>query len=166
MKRGLLFLALMGTLTLLLSACVVSINGGGGNLPPGVTITNARYETDWEATVNGQLQDVICNDRTTNLTYSFRFSGNLETWTSFLEGATTGREVGRVTLNLNSPNVVWDRTTNTVTVNYRILANAAPLAIVPQPRILGYTQLFLNVNDFTRDYELFSNDIPVLATCG
>ena len=176
MKKNLLILSLLGLLGLLLSACTVTIDGGG--LPPGVDIYDAQFTTDWEAPVNGDLQNVICDDRTTNLTYSFRFSGDLDTWESFLRGVNSGDVEGRVTLDLEDSRVGFDPSTNTVTVNYEIRAGGAPLltaprpeaitpqAIVPEPVVEGYTQLFLRVNDFDEDYELFSRDIAVLANCG
>jgi hypothetical protein len=155
-----------------LSACVVTI----GDLPTGVTISNANYETDRFITINGQQRNVICDDQTTILTYSFSFSGNLETWESYLQGVSSGRVVGRMTFDLDHPNVNYDATTNTVSVRYQIQPGAAPTlvspdgplpqAIVVNPTIRGYSTLYLNVNGHSRDYQLFSNDIPVVASCG
>ena len=168
MKR-VLSATLLAGLLLVLSACsgVITVDIG---LPEGVTITNATYSSNYQATIDGRSRDVICDDRTTELTYSFRFTGNLNSWTSFLRGVNTGQEAGRVTLNLNSSVVDYNQSTSTVTVRYQINAGAAPLAVSPQaivitPKVEGYTQLFLEFSGVSKAYDLLSDDIPVLASC-
>ena len=168
MKR-VLSTALLGSLLLVLSACsgVITVDVG---LPEGVTITNANYSSNYQANVEGSTQDVICDDRTTELSYSFRFSGNLNGWQSYLRGVTTGNITGRESFTLDSRFVDYNSSTNTVTVRYEIPARSAPLAINPQaiviqPKVEGYTQLFLEFNGATGAYDLLSDDIPVLASC-
>lgn len=148
--------------TTLLAACTVSVDGNINPPPP--EISNASYRTDFQAMVDGRNQDVICDDRVTNLTYSFDFDGDLDTWVSYLKGVTSGDIAGRVTLSLTGDNrVSYDRVNDRVTVNYQINAGAAPLAIVVSPKVVGESQLFLQFgNDSVK---LLSNPIPVLQSC-
>ncbi len=157
-------LTLAVLITALLASCTFSGTFEGEvGLPPGLTISNATYGTDFEATVDGELQDVICNDRTTNFTYGFNFNGDLRSWESYLKGVETGRIAGRISLDLSSDNVRYDRATNRVTVNYEIRANAAPQAIVVNPVLAGKTQLFLQFG--TYNYRLLSDPVPILESC-
>ena len=159
-----LALSLVVLITTLLASCTFSGNFEGEvGLPPGLTISDATYGTDFEATVDGELQDVICNDRTTNFTYSFTFNGNLQSWESYLKGVETDRIAGRISLDLNSDFVDYNAATNRVTVNYEIRANAAPQAIVVNPVLAGKTRLFLQFG--TYNYRLLSDPVPILEKC-
>ena len=164
-----LFVALM----LGLSAC------------PGVTIEFVAPEltaagsvsTNFQATLDGEdaAQDVICEDRITELSYSFTYSGSLTSWTSYLKGVTTGEEAGRETFTLNSNKV--DRDGNTVTVTYTIPAQTSPLltdggitteaiTVVPSPRQIGATQLFIGLEGALGAAEALRADpIPVVVNC-
>ncbi|CAN5804745.1 hypothetical protein BH24DEI2_BH24DEI2_02200 [soil metagenome] len=161
-KRFALVIAVL--LTTLLASCTISGTFEGKiGLPPGLTITNATYGTDFEATVDGRLQDVICNDRTTKFSYGFNFDGDLRSWESYLKGVRTGEIAGRISLDLNSNNVGYDRATNRVTVTYEIRPNAAPQAIVVNPKVAGKSQLFLQFG--TYNYKLLSDPVPILESC-
>lgn len=160
MRKGFV-LALVFVMLSLLAACQVNVNGG--DLPPGLEIRNATYGTNFEAELDGELQDVICNDKVTDFTYSFIFDGDLDTWESYLKGVETGRVAGRISLDLDSEFVKYDRATGRVTVNYKLNPGAAPQAIVISPKVIGESQLFLQFG--TYNYELLSNPVPILQSC-
>ena len=158
-----------------LSACTVETTGPG---PDAVepTITRGSVETDYTAPLDGQDQFVICQDEDTRLTYTFTYTGDLNRWTSYLQGVTTSEEKGREEFTLSSENIRRDG--NTVTVTYLIRAEGAPLltegeidtqgiVVVPEPKELGATQLFLEVEGFDGlEPELLSADpIPVITNC-
>ena len=155
----------------ILSGCEIVVTNQPGR-PPNFELLDANYQTNYEADVDGdgELRYVICDDRTTFLTYTLRFEGELDTWTSYLRGVRTGEVVGRETFDSRDTRVNrYDE--GEAEVEYEIRARGAPLlvapqAIVPRPKVEGYTQLFLEVNGYEEGYELSSNDIPVLATCG
>ena len=170
LKLGLLALALV-----VLAACDIVIapsdpdNPRPGR-PPGFELLDASYQTNFEADIDGRRRFVICDDRTTFLTYRLEFDGELDTWTSYLRGVNTEEVVGRETFNSRDSRVnrFGD---GFAEVQYEIRSGGAPLlvspqGIVPTPKEIGYTQLFLEVNGYEEGYELSSNDIPVLATCG
>lgn len=161
MRKGFVLALVFLTLSLL-AACQVNVADNNG-LPPGLTISNATYGTGFEAEVDGELQDVICNDRTTNFTYAFTFDGDLRSWESYLKGVDTGRVAGRISLDLNSEFVSYDAATGRVTVNYQLQPGAAPQAIVINPKVLGKSQLFLQFD--TYNYELLSDPVPILQSC-
>lgn len=171
MKRFGLKLGLLGVAIMLFAACEVTITPGPG-LPPGLRVYNESFETDYEADLDrdGDFEFVICDDRTTNLTYSFRFEGDLDKWESYLNGE-TDKKVGRVTLDLGSDFVNYNPSTNTVRVNYEIRRGGAPnivapQGIVPTPKIDRYVRLYLEIDGYAEAYDLISKDIPVLAACG
>lgn len=173
MKRY-MHLIFVCSVALLLSACDITFSGNVkiDLLPPGVTIDNAAYSTNFSAKVNGVEQFVICNDRTTELSYSFDFTGNLNSWESFLEGKNTGEKAGEKRFSTTGPFVVRP---GHVEVTYEILSSGAPrltapelgteaIVVVPKQPI-GYSKLFINVDDFARNFPLSSSFIPILETC-
>ena len=148
----------------MLASCTVSGTFEGEIVyHPGLTITDATYGTDFEATVDSRLQDVICNDRTTKFTYAFTFDGDLRDWESYLKGVETDRIAGRISLSLNSNFVDYNAATKRVTVTYEIRANAAPQAIVVNPTLAGKSRLFLQFG--TYNYKLLSDPVPILESC-
>lgn len=161
MKRNLALVFAFLFITLL-AACTLSVTGEVG-LPEGLEISNATYETDTQAQVDGETQYVICNDRTTNFTYAFTFDGDLNRWRSYLKGVETNRIAGDVILSLTDDRVAYNRSTGRVVVNYKILPGAAPQAIVVNPKVAGKSRLFLEFGNFT--YPLLSDPVPILQSC-
>ncbi len=164
MKKIILSLTLL--LSLLLSACEITVDVGP--LPSGVTISNASWSSNHQADVQGVRQQVICDDRTTMLTYSFQFTGTLGSWESYLQGVDSGQIAGRVQLSLSDPRVNYNPNTRTVTVNYELRAGATPTLLAPQaivPVRLDYSRLFLRFAGTSQAYSLFSQPIPVLNIC-
>lgn len=160
---------LLLTALIIMTGCEITVTSRPGR-PPDFTLTDASYQTNFEADIEGRRQFVICDDRTTFLTYRLEFEGELDTWTSYLRGVQTREVVGRETFDSRDSRVnrYGD---GFAEVEYEIRARGAPLlvapqAIVPRPKVEGYTQLFLEVNGYEEGYELSSNDIPVLASCG
>ena len=172
MKEPLRLLAL-SLLLPILAGCEFVITGSVDVLfPPGFSLYNASYNTSYKADVDGDsaLEFVICDDRTTELSYHFDYSGDLRQWTSFLKGVTSGEIRGEVTLYPDTAGVGYG--SQEVDVTYEILARAAPLVVSPQgitvvplPDVIGYTRLYLRVNGYSGLYNLSSNAIPVLRHC-
>lgn len=171
MKR--LKFSCFGLIVLVLTACQVTVDVG---LPPGFSVSNASYRTNFRATVDGQERYIICDNRTTTLSYRFNYSGTLRSWSSYLRGQTTGTIRGRA--NFTSRDIT---TPGRVEVDYTIPRNQAPLSsgpepqaldpesiiIVPRPTVIGYTQLWLDINGSTRSFTFHNqgNAIPVVDGC-
>lgn len=165
-----LFVALSAVLV----GCEIVITGPIG-LPPDFRISSASYQTDYSAFVDGVERNVICDDRDTILTYSFNYSGTLDYWTSYLQGVDSGEIAGRVTFTPNDNGVTY--TSSSVSVRYIIRPYAAPLLVgpegvsseaivpVPAPRVIGESVLLLNINGYSRGYQLISRPIPVVSNC-
>ena len=141
---------LIATIGLMLSACTVTVFPGGGT-GTSTTITNLNFSSDYQDNTG---KSYVCDNRTTNLTYSFRYSGTLDSWTSALVGQKSGQTAGTATFYLNSPGV--SASGNQVTITYSVPAGAAPLsapkAVTPQsiivtPAIKGYTDLNITFYD-------------------
>ncbi len=140
-----------------------------------ISVLEATYRTD--VSVNGQ--PAICDNRTTTLSYTFRYQGELESWTSFLKGVKLGEEKGMRTF---TPNVsgVSPYEENGYEVTYTLGANAAPYAAsekgqgskaivvvpVPQPQIIGASKLHLILTGADGNAEPYiSPEIPVVINC-
>lgn len=165
-KLGLLLLA-----ALLLSACDIIISGP--SVPPSVNVFNASYSTNYEATINGVTQDIICDNRRTELNYTFDYSGNLDSWSSFLRGVESGEIDG-----LESFTEADIARYGEVDVTYEIPPGEAPLkeeserlnpqriVVVPNPQVVGRTMLYVTVNGGSNRIPLSSDrSIPVVNPC-
>ena len=164
---------------LLLSACQFTITGDVTPTEPttGISINtrSASYTTNYRAAINGRERAVICDDRATELSYEFNYSGDLIGWTSYLQGVNTGTVKGRESFRL-SDNRVERLGGNRVRVTYRIAGGGAPLStaidtqgivVVPnEPTVVGGSRLFLNGDGFRSSVQLISNPIPVVDRCG
>lgn len=171
MKLSYLHFGFLAVAVLLLSACEITVTPVPGG-PPGFEVSNSSYTTDYQADLNadGNFDSVICDDRTTNLTYQFAFTGSLDTWESYLAGE-KGEIAGRQTLTLGSRFVNYNPDTKTVKVNYEIRPSSAPRVVAPQgivptPKVDRYVRLYLKIDGYTKAYDLSSKQIPVLAACG
>lgn len=151
----------------------VLANCQNASQPEPVSVSNAGYDTSYEATINGEPRNIICDNRLTELNYRFNYTGDLTTWTSFLKGDTTGTVRGET--SFNSSQIT---TPGQVDVTYSILANGAPLLTdgglspqaivvtpVPNPTVIGSTRLFIRVNGLNEEIPLSSNSIPVVSNC-
>jgi hypothetical protein len=168
MLGSLRFVALATVITLL-SGCEIIITGDLV-YPPGFNLTNASYSTNYRADADGDgdLEFVICDDRTTELGYHFDYHGDLQRWTSFLRGVTSGQIRGEATFTPGSAG----NPPGHVDVTYEIRSGAAPLLVTPQgitvvpiPDVIGYTRLYVRVNGYSGLYSLSSAPVPVLAAC-
>ena len=180
MNRMLAILLLAASAALV--GCEVVVTGGGTPYE-GVVVHDASYRTDARATIGGVDRFVICDDRVTELTYSFDYEGPLDAWTSYIRGVTSDHVIGRETFRPSSAGVSWDP--HHVEVTYAIHAGIAPLGIdgadagprppapglgpqaidvVPVPQVIGYTRLYLELGT-SGARQLVSKDIPVLADC-
>ena len=77
MKKILLVLMLMIPV---LSGCIII------PIDPSFEVVSASSKTNYILTQNGDQSFVICNDRTTELNYEFKYSGTLIAWESYLRG--------------------------------------------------------------------------------
>lgn len=166
---------LIVALATLLAGCEIVVTGGVGGSSD-VDIWNASYATDAKAVVDGVETFVICDDRVTDLRYSFEYEGALQTWTSYLHGVHSGDTIGRQTFSAGDPRVSYEP--HRVSVTYGIHSGMAPLAndadgtvetagivVVPVPHVIGYTLLYLELDGPASARRLVSKDIPVLSSC-
>lgn len=140
-----------------------------------ISVLEATYKTD--VSVNGQ--PAICDNRTTTLSYTFRYQGELESWTSFLKGVRLGEEKGARTF---TPGVsgVNPYVENGYEVTYTLGANVAPYGAgktapnskaivvvpVPQPEIIGASKLHLVLTGADGNAKPYiSPEIPVIINC-
>lgn len=158
-----------------LAACSVEVEP----LPvpePSVQISNASYQSEFTAVVEGNEREVICNDRDTSFSYTFTYSGDLTNWASYFEGVDSGTQNGRIERSITSTTaegVVVDG--NNVTVYFTLTPDSIPTLVEPDlnvqgivvtPQVKGYTNLVIVVDDngVTRKLET-QNPIPVLTAC-
>lgn len=154
-------------LAVLLAGCQISVTPGRG-LPPGFEITNAGYTTN-HAGPNGTR--IICDNRTTELTYWFDYRGDLRSWTSYLRGEVNRETTNRETFYPGDRRVRW--TNRGVEVTYTIRPGTAPLSVdgAFEPQAIGVrprtwaVRLILQVNGYDRGYDLLSAAIPLVGEC-
>lgn len=159
----------------LLGGCLVVTPGPTPTPSIPLRVLEARYQTD--ASVNDQ--PAICDNRTTQLSYRFRFEGELQSWDSFLKGTTLNEEKGRRTFTPGADGVT-PYEANGYEVTYTLGANSTPygekgktvspnaivVVPVPQPQIIGNTILNVTLrgaNGATANYA--SPPIPVVINC-
>ena len=147
---------------------------------PSLRILEASYSTNFSLS-NGQ--PVICDNKTTQLVYRFRYVGELESWTSYLKGRELNQIIGPETFTPGSAGVSPYETAG-YEVTYNLPPNTAPYAAqpeagtvspqaiivtpVPNPTPIGATQLYLTLkgaNSNAQGYDYRSGDIPVLINC-
>ena len=166
-----LFVALVS-----LSACSVEVVDPPQPPTPDtpLIITDASYRSEFTAPVEGESRNVICNDRDTDFSYSFTYSGDLRSWESYFQGVESNEINGEVELNLESPGVSVEG--NRVTVRYRLASESAPTlsapgldpqGIIVEPVVEGYTNLTIVVDDNGVERKIDTKDdpIPVLSVC-
>ena len=147
-----------------LAACEISVSGSWQ--PVDFAVTSASYETNYRAVVNGIEDSVICDDRTTEVTYTFAYSGELHSWRSYFKGVTYGQIVGDMRFVPSDPGV--ERLgPQELRVTYQLSPGVAPLALGPttdelapestadpvlgpqivvEPVVLGWSKLHLEVD--------------------
>lgn len=143
---------------------------------PQLEVLSATYATNFR-TDDGT--SVICDNRPTTLLYRFTYQGELESWTSYLEGQTLKERKGERTFEPDSNSVVA-RGEQGFEVQYVMDANFAPYeqsdtevspqAIVPvpvpQPTVIGATKLYLILEGASGEARPYSSqDIPVIINC-
>lgn len=159
MKR--LSLGLLLISMLVLSACDVVITGEPG---PGsdIRIYNAKYSTNFDG-------NIICDNRTTYLTYEFSYDGILTRWSSYLKGLNSGDVFGYDTFYPSDSRVI-NFNDNYVRVTYAIPPYTAPLSVPASDTLNtqgivvsdGLSRLYVKLNGLSRDYNLSSKDIPII----
>lgn len=155
---------------ILITGCEITLT----STSPRTRVTNARYASSH---VDHRGRDIICDNRSTTLTYRFNYQGSLDAWTSWLEGRKTGEIRGLATFTPSSPHVIH-YAGDAVEVRYRINPGTAPLAldddlpepqsivVVPNPEIIGFTHLKLNIRGDGKSYHYTTRSgIPVVAHC-
>lgn len=142
-------------------------------------VLSANYATNFR-TADGT--SVICDNRATTLLYQFRYEGQLNRWTSYLEGQTLGQTKGERTFTPDSREVS-DFGEQGYEVQYVMSPNFAPyengaeigddaltprainVVPVPQPTEIGATKLYLTLEGAGDDAQFVSRDIPVIINC-
>ncbi len=137
---------------------------------------SATYSTNYSA--NGET--VICDNRATTLVYRFTYQGELESWTSYLEGQKLGERKGERTFDPDSENVSaldekgfevsYVMSPNFAPYQNDTGASLSPQAIVvvpvPQPEEIGATKLYLTlVGEDGESQPYVSESIPVIINC-
>jgi hypothetical protein len=141
-----------------------------------VETSNLRITGEYGAVINGTEQDVICNNKPSFVTYSFDYTGDLGSWTSSLEGVTTGQ-----VSNTKEYTVLGTPPVNgNVTARYDVLPKTAPLSlptgsklsaqgiiVVPSAKVIGYTRVKITAFDFNgfATFTKRSNSLPVVDNC-
>lgn len=157
-------------LTLLISACDISVSLGGGV----VSITSASFESRYAH----DGRSVICDDRSTRLDVELSFVGAPTHAVFFLEGS-SGGYVELRTLELSGNQVTSGHIKTTVSVGRQaaplssasvgssVSDEVSPLAIivVPRPEIIGYTRLGISLRGPDNAASVHSGLIPVLRAC-
>ena len=149
--------------------------------PPALEVLSATYATNYrveDGTEDGT--SVICDNRVTTLEYRFTYQGELESWTSYLQGRELKRIEGRESFTPGSRNVspyeesgyVVTYTINPHQAPYQngVAGELSPQAIdvvpVPDPDIIGATTLYLTLKGADGDSQPYrSQDIPVIDIC-
>ena len=159
----------------LLGGCNVVVQPNPITPPPPLEVLQASYSTNFSAPDG---QPAICDNKATTITYTFRYQGQLESWTSYLRGQELGKESGRRTFTPTSANVSAYETSG-YEVTYTLDPNTAPLAadpselspqgiiVTPKPTPpIGATQLYLvlkGTNGVSKPF--VSNPLPVYINC-
>jgi len=142
---------------------------------PELNVLEASYSTNFSA--NGE--PVICDNRATTLSYRFTYEGELESWTSYLQGQTLGQIKGERTFDPNSEGVSaigaqgfevqYVMSPYFAPYNADPKASLSPQAIVvvpvPQPNEIGATKLFLTLSGSGEEARFVSDAIPVISNC-
>lgn len=184
-RRALLPALLLLALAPLIAACEITFTPTPS---PGFAVTSASLQTDYRATIDGRDAYIICDDRRTELSYTFSYRGDLATWRSYLRGVDTGQIAGDVSFTPNDPGVEV-LGPSTLRVTYILPRETAPLlqadgatpdvehpapdrdiVVVPTPQVIGYTKLYLQMQSYSYTYSvdenLESSRIPVVNDCG
>lgn len=139
---------------------------------PSLDVLSATYNTNFSA--DGVA--VICDNRTTTLTYRFSYQGPLENWTSYLEGQTFKEIKGERTFDPDSEGVI-EVGEGGFEVQYVMSPNFAPYgqkgkallqgAIAPlqMPVQIGATRLHLMLKGAGQEAKFVSQNIPVVNNC-
>ena len=158
-----------------LSACTVNVEPGPDPEPEDITISNIAYESEFTARIDGETRDVICDDRNTKFSYSFDYSGDLTTWSSYLQGVDSGtiNEDSRITRTVDAtPEEGVVTQGDNIAVYYTLTPESAPTltapsidtqGIVVEPIVKGFTQLFISVEG--TEPVAVTPTLPVLEAC-
>jgi|GEM_PF-1998935 len=142
-----------------------------------VETSNLRISGEYGAVINGVSQDVICDNKSSYVFYSFDYSGDLASWTSSLEGVTTGQ----ISNTKDYTIVGYPPVNGTVSARYDVDRKTAPLStgtqkgdlsaqgiiVVPSANVIGRTRVLITAYDsfgvptFTKR----SNSLPVVDNC-
>lgn len=143
---------------------------------PNLEVLSATYATNYR-TEDGT--SVICDNYPTTLLYRFTYQGELESWTSYLEGQKLKERKGKRTFDPGSSSVTASGEQG-FEVQYVMdayfapykqgAAEISPQAIdvvpIPQPNIIGATKLYLILEGADGDARPYSSqDIPVVDIC-
>ena len=174
------FLSLTSLLCLgLLAGCNVYVNPTPTPTPT-PTLKVLRLSLEASNSVEGQA--AVCDNKTTQITYRFLYEGNLESWSSYLQGEELGKVVLPRTFTPGSAGVSPYETRG-YEVIYNLPPNTAPYAVnpagnvtntvtpqaivpVPNPTKIGATRLYLTLRGTNGETKPFVSDaIPVYIDC-
>ena len=170
------FLPLMSLLCLgLLAGCNVYVNPTPTPVPA-LNILDFSYKSNFS--VAGQA--AVCDNKTTQLTYTFRYEGNLESWSSYLKGDTLGKIVLPETFTPESTGISPSKPAEVI---YNLPPNTAPfisspsdnsadkvlpqaIVPVPNPQPIGTTRLYITFKGTDGQTQSRTSEaIPVVSNC-
>ncbi|MDX2005057.1 MAG: hypothetical protein SFU83_07240 [Meiothermus sp.] len=108
--RKLPTILVMGGLLALLSGCFVVVSTP--------RVSDLTYATSWEVRATGQ--DVICDNKATNIQYQFKYSdlSDITSWREVWTGQAATSPTYDTTLTPSSPTVSVDSASKTITVSF------------------------------------------------
>ncbi len=181
MNRSLL--VFLGLLTSLLAGCEIIVQPGPAPVTPSLSLTEFVTYTNYRGQSSGV--SYICDNRSTALTYRFRYEGGIERWTSYLEGQTLGQIKATRTFDPRSQGVSpyedsgfevvyvmeplyapYKQDSETSENPETLTPQDIDVVPVPQPVIIGATKLHLTLEGINGDTQsLTSEAIPVVSNC-
>ena len=144
---------------------------------PALKVLSATYNTSFSAPDG---QSAICDNKVTQLTYTFRYEGQLQSWSSYLKGQTLGKVSAVRTFTPGSAGVSAYQT-NGYEVTYNLPTDFTPyranpdsslsaqaIIVTPVPPLtpIGATKLYVTLTGADGNAQPYvSKDIPVYINC-
>ncbi len=161
----------------LLTGCNVYVTPTPAPPAPALKVLEASYSTSF-STSDGR--PAICDNKPTQLTYTFRYEGRLESWSSYLEGQVLGKKGAERSFTPTSAGVSRYQT-NGYEVTYGLPTDFTPygtdpetnlsaqaIVVTPIPPLtpIGATKLYLTLIGAGGTAQPYvSKDIVVYINC-
>ena len=173
MKKA-IYIGIIVSIISILAACEIVISDDDVNYRPTLRVQSTFFSSNYR---DSSGRSYICDNRDTLLTYRFRYTGQLDSWRSYLRGASSGRINGEKRFYPYSQGVTFIDS-NSFEVTYVIHRGATPLAVnsskltpqsivvIPSPRVIGHTYLHLDLYGSGRNHSFRTEPpLPVVISC-